>query len=208
MFCSYSVQPRWKNAFKWLSYGLENPKSCEEAWWNCLWIYMEPIVDYLLRIKENINSDIPLTDEQIQLLNHYMKYGSPQVHIIHHVSDKSYPRVIMQPTFGETAYCDTSCEKVSDVLLVQPAYALAQEFQNKCKEPRFIIQCRAPSCGKRFYTGRKNATACPSNRRGSKSACALEWIRYKRFLEKIRKNPEKDWKKKKFTKSFISYDKS
>lgn len=207
-FFSCPIQARWQKGFKWLNYGLANPTACEEAWWNCVWLFMEPIVNELLKINENINSDIPLTDEQIQFLNYQMDYGSPHINTIYDASGKCSPRIIMQQTIGDVAYCDHPYQKMSDILLLQPVYALAQKFQDKCKKPRFIVKCRAPSCGKRFYSGRKNAKDCPTTRRDSKSECALEWLRYKRYLQKIGQNPEKDWKKKKFIKAFISYDKS
>ena len=94
------------------------------------------------------------------------------------------------------------------MLLVQPAFNLAQQLHSQCSKPRFVMQCRAPSCGRRFWTGRKNATNCPGSQGNKKNKCSLEWIRYRRYLLKTHKNPEKDWNNKQLQKDFISYDKS
>jgi len=204
-FVSYRIEPGVKKAMQYLRDALNNIISFEEAWWKCIWLVSEPTINEMLKIRERIDADIPLGDEQIQLLNDYVNQGSPCIRILSDDNKKAV-KVMLDVRNLETG--EMYLRQMANALLTQPAFVLAQELQQKCMEPRFVAQCRAPSCGKRFYTGRKNATACPSKSSDGKSACALEWVRYKRYLQKINENPEKNWDNPKLKKQFISYDNS
>jgi hypothetical protein len=208
-FLSCKFGPSVQKAFGWLEYGLTGPEiRREEAFWNIVWLCMEPLMQKLSEIRKKVTSDIPMTDEEMDFLNDRMRFGAPKVRLMEGVLGKCAPTVVIQQTYGPIGYGDYVCQKPADLLLLRPAFALAQQLQDKCSTLRFIAECRAPSCGKRFYTGRKNATACPSKSGDRKSPCALAWVRYKRYLSKIGKNPETDWNNKQLQDEFISYDES
>lgn len=209
---SVRIDGRWVEAMKWLLYAFRNKDNYEETIWNCVWIFTKPMITELMKLKKCIIDDIPLTDEQLIYLDDLMEeahpYGSRNVRCN---GSETYEVYLVKKIKDSPFFFDRNINflrNTARVLLIQPAFNLAQELQRKCLKPRFVRRCRAPSCGKRFYTGRDNATACTNKGSGAKSACALEWIRYKRFLMKISKDPEKDWDNEQLQKDFISYNKS
>lgn len=216
---SVKIGGRWVEAIKWLVYGLRNTEACQEAIWNCVWLYTKPMRTKLMKIKRSIDSNTPLPDEQLLYLNAFMEVAYPQGFYVIQCDGTQTYEICLQPQIAhhkshellgieEPGIRSQELRSLAIMLLVQPAFNLAQKLHNQCSKPRFVMQCRAPFCGKQFYTGRKNATACPSKRSGAKSGCALAWVRYKRYLKKIGKEPEKDWDNKQLKKDFISYDKS
>jgi len=201
------IRGHWAKAMKWLDYGLTDETACEGAYWSCVWCYLESDVEVMLEIKNRIDGDVPLTDDQYNLLNKHMSSGYPQGYRVRHWSDRgeTYELVLEQVSVKveETELAITATQ-----VLAQPAFSLAGDLQRSWSKPRFVRKCRAPSCGKAFYTGRKNATACPGSQGDKKNKCGLEWIRYKNFLRKTGKRPETDWDNKQLQEEFISYDKS
>lgn len=202
------IEPPWGKVMRWLGKGLKSKEACEEAGWNCVWLVMQSKVDEMLEIKRRIDKNIPLTDSHISLLNEHMSYGHPVASYFLQDNESKTYQVLLRPNPCESSILTVQFFEAANILLVQPAFRLAQELQNKLSRPRFIRQCRAPSCGKIFYTGRKDATACPGSQGYKKNKCALEWNRYRRYLKKINRNPEKDWDNDKLKEQFISYDKS
>ena len=202
------IEPPWGEVMRWSGKGLKGKEACEEAWWNCVWLIMQPKVEEMLEIKRRIHKDIPPTDIHISQLNEHMNYGHPVgSYFLQDNESKTY-QVLLKPNSCESSIPIVQFFEAANILLVQPAFKLAQELQGILSRPRFIRQCRAPSCGKIFYTGRKDATACPGSQGFKKNKCALEWNRYRRYLKKIDRNPEKDWDNDKLKEQFISYDKS
>lgn len=204
------IQGHWAKAMKWLDYGLQGEVKCEEAYWNCIWLYLEKDIQIMFEIKNHINSDIPLTDEQCGLLNRHMSSGHPKGYYRKNTDGSEIYELGLKPKDTNENFSNTEESYLAitaSKFLAQPAFRLAGELQRNCSKPRFIIYCRAPSCGKRFYTGRKNATACPGSQGYGKNKCALEWVRYKRYLGKLRKNPEADWNSEQIKKDFLLYDK-
>ena len=167
-------------------------------------------VKELLKIENSIDNHIPIMNNHLDLLNKYMNFGNPTGRLVFEENGSHLYKIFMEPRsikpdFFTRGFRYRPLEAATIALLCQPAFALAQKFQNSYSQSRFTGQCRAPSCGKLFYTGRKNATACPAKNSTSKSRCALEWIRYKRFLQKINKNPEQCWGNEKLKQRFIKY---
>ncbi len=214
-FLGVKIEPPWPEVMRWLGRGLRGEKACEEAWWNCVWLVMQPKVREMLEIKRRLYEDIPLTEGHISLLNEHMIYGHPvgSCFVIDDNGRKTY-RVVLKANAYRIKATPLLIEWTiplliaAHILLVQPAFKLAQELLSRFSRPRFVRQCRAPSCGKMFYTGRKDANACPGSQGYKKNKCALEWIRYKRYLQKIGKNPEKQWHNQQLKKQFIAYDQS
>ena len=199
------INTSWTEVFQWLDCGLESNVACDEAWWRCVSRDVSPMVQELLEVKRRIDADVPLTSDHYCLLNMLMMNGYPYGCCLPDANGRQvYTLVLTRPRRGRAH--DYQITDIADPLLTQPAFNLASELKRRCSEGRFIGTCRAPSCGKEFYTGRKNSTACPSERNHAKSLCALEWVRYRRYLIKIHKNPEQDWNSDKFQEDFITYD--
>lgn len=205
------IQGHWAEAMKWLDYGLQGEVECEEAYWNCVWLYLEKDIQVMSEIKNHINSNIPLTDEQCGLLNRHMSSGHPKGCYRKNTDGSEIYELGLKPKDTNKKFSNTedSClTTIASKFWAQPAFRLAGELQRNCSKPRFIRYCRAPSCGKKFYTGHKNATCCPGSQGNKKNKCALEWIRYKRYLQKIGENSEENWDNLKLKEQFVSYDNS
>ncbi|MFC1739248.1 hypothetical protein ACFL1G_09405 [Planctomycetota bacterium] len=188
---------------EWLVHGLRGRKACEEALWNCVWAFTKPMITKLMEVKRNIIDDIPPTNEQPVYLNDFMGEGFPRGYrVVQRDGSETY-EVCLEPRTDSPRFEHIGLLDVPRILLIQPAFGLAQELQKICSKPRFVRKCRAPSCGKTFYTGRKNATNCPGSQGYKKNKCALEWIRYKRWLLKTRRNPESDWDNDKVKELFL-----
>jgi len=203
-YLTIKITPECKYLMGSLYKGLSDRAACEKEWWNRATVFFKPLIQILLEIKKQIDVDTPLKKDQIEMLNIFMGFGRAFGRIIHDDQGETYELVLMSNSY-EREPCSMSV--VSD-LLVQPAYALARKLEQKHSKPRFVRQCRAPSCRKRFWTGRKNATNCPGSPNGKKNDCSLQWNRFKRFILKIGKNPEKHWDSEKLQQQFIDYDNS
>lgn len=201
---STKIEKRWFDAVKWLIKGLGSQRACEEAWWNCFWLAMKPQVEELLEIKKHIIGDVPLSSEQLNTIDRYLYYGRPRGKWFYEKDYSQSYKIVLRPYVGPSHLFD----KAINALLCQPAYVLARQLENKHSKGRYVRQCRAPSCGKSFYTGRKNANACPGSKGDKKNECSLEWVRYKRYLLKTSNNPEADWDNNNLKKQFIEYDKN
>ncbi len=200
-YFSVKIEPRLREIMNWLRHGLDSKAKCQEAWWNCLWLFMEPTIKTMLEIKKRINADIPLYQEQMKTLNYYISHGYPGIgvleddgkHKLHIILKPHTPKMILNSPF----------EVMSVIILVQPAFDLTQQLQNKFPKSRFIRQCRAPSCGELFYTQRKVQVVCGGSRGNKKTKCALEWQQYRNWLQILSKIPERDWDNSKRKEEFL-----
>jgi hypothetical protein len=204
---SHEFSNRFRETAGWLKYGLSGRERCEEAFWNCTWFAMEPSVQKLLRIRDKIAAEVPLSDDEVEVLDFYLGYGRPRVCTVDNDNGKRQMQVILTPP-PENTVSANPLVFMAVVLLVQPAFVLSQDLARSLSKPRFLRKCRAPSCGKLFWTGRANATNCPGSRSGQKNKCSLEWIRYMRYLKKVGKDPESDWDNGQLKRDFVKYDKS
>ena len=196
-----NIAEKWRSAFSWLGRALSSEIIEEEAWWNCAWLLIKSGASELLEIRKQISADKPLTNEQFRRLNWHIGYGYPRGYWIEQNDGAESYQILLETDEHINLY---PLKEVAVTALIQPAFKIAQELHNACSKPRFTKQCRAPSCGKLFYTGRENATACPAKNSISKSLCALEWVRYKRFIQKIGRTPEKCWDNEKLQQQFVS----
>jgi hypothetical protein len=205
------ISEHWAGAFGWLWRCISNKVSEEEAWWNCAWLFTESEMKTLREIEKCVRERTPPLPEQTEYLNEFLRLGHPEgIWAEYYTEEGAFEgetyKIVLK---SEQEYMNLNdLTMAAFTLLIPPAFLLAQQLQQQCSKLRFIVQCRAPSCGKRFYTGRENATSCPSKRSDAKSPCALEWVRYKRYLEKVGRDPEKDWNKAELEEQFISYDQS
>lgn len=199
------VSDDWKTAFGLILKALNNKISEPEVFWRCAWKFTKIKMEYLITIENKIIADYPLSDDEFDSLNCYIRYGIPQGYwFIDQNGKQSYKLYLDIEECWINMY---DLSKVATLVLVQPAFQIAQLLQQKTLSPRYVGICRAPSCHKRFYTGRQNATSCPGSQGNKKNKCALEWIRFKRYLEKTGSNPEESWEKKSLQEEFMKYDK-
>ncbi len=200
------IEERWAEAFSWLHRAVIRTVSEEESWWNCAWLVIEEHLSYLREIEERIVEDVPLTEDQHFDLNDYIQYGRPVGYWSRRPDGAETYDVYLEVAHEEINRWDL--ERAAAALLVQPAFRIAQGLRNRCSKPRFLRRCRAPSCGKEFWTGRANATNCPGSQSNKKNPCALEWIRYKRYLSKLGNDPETAWNTADLQEKFRTYDQS
>jgi hypothetical protein len=201
------IETPWPELMRWLSRGLKSKEACDEAWWNCVWLMMQPKVREMLEIKRRIYEDIPLTGAHIKPLNEHMIHGYPvgSYFVIENNGKKTYQVVLKADGYRNR---NKPLLVAAHTLLVQPAFKLAQELQNRFSRPRFVKQCHAPSCRKSFYTQRESAVVCPSKAPGLTSDCRKEWFRYMRYLKNLRKTPTKDWNNPELIEYFLQQDTS
>ena len=204
-FLAFKIEPHWAKVMRELSSGLSSKVACEKAWWHCVWLVTEHKIQEMLEIRERIETDTPLTKQHFMFLTEHMKYGRAYIsRFTYDTGNESY-QIMLKPDASKQRILPLYAAAYT--LLTQPAFRLARQLESKHSKPRFIKQCRAPSCGKLFYTGHKNAVVCKGTEGGKKSKCALEWVRYYRYLVKTRKKPEEDWNNQKLREEFLSYDK-
>lgn len=200
------VPRQWIPAFELLLKAINDEITEPEAFWHCAWMFTEIELEDLKDIEAMIRSDTPLTEEQFDTLNQYIGYGYPRGYWVAESGGKKSYEIHLEVEEYWVNMHDLS--KVATMVLVQPAFQIAQVLQQKTAKARYTLICRAPSCNKAFYTGRQDATACPGSQGSKKNKCALEWIRFKRYLEKIGSDPEQDWHKEANQAAFLKYDKS
>ena len=199
---------------RWIVNVADNPKLIPEAFYSIIWLSIQPKIKRMKEIQCKINTEVPLNLSDIDFLNEIMLHkSSPQIkYPIKEGASENHicmADVSVEYTYSNVSYTEYTCEHIAEALLLQPAYKLALDLKAKFTKPRFIAKCRAPSCGKEFYTGRGNATACPpKSNKHKKSACSLEWKRFKEYLLKIGNSPISDWDDSTLKKQFIDYDNS
>ena len=201
-WCSLT-EPYWREILSWLRHGLRDRDACDEAYWNCVWHYAQATIDRLSEAERMIDADVPLTEELAKEIDVLLARGMPTAGFVSDCNGKVAYKISLEPSIPGS---EVGLHAVARTLCVAPAFILAQTLERKLSTPRFIRTCRAPSCGKRFYTMRAEATSCPGSQGGKKNQCALEWIRYKRYLMKLGMDPEKDWEKPDLRGQFISCD--
>ena len=92
----------------------------------------------------------------------------------------------------------------ADALCAPIAFQLAVALVQSQPWPRFKVTCRAPSCRRVFYSGRKNAVTCQrTSSRGDRSACKAEWDAYRKWLQKQHRDPENCWADAGLTAGFL-----
>jgi len=205
-YLNYRIHPRLKKIMEWLEYGLRSKQACDKAWWNCFWIYVEPDVEMMLSIRKRIETRNPLLSEQLQRLGHYMAFGHPRLEMVRENEEGAHRiHVMLELSLKKQQELSSPFSLMALSLLVQPAFVLAQRLQDFYKKaPRYLRQCRAPSCGKWFYTQDKRKILCQSLVDGISTNCRNEWTQFRRYLKALNKDPEKEWDNSKRKDEFLS----
>jgi hypothetical protein len=198
------IEKTWHNGFAWLLKAIKDEVSEEEAWWNCAWIFIKNDMNKLLQLRKQAMLNHPISKEDIALLNDYYWEGHPILRNIKDEKGKFNFEICLDVNVRWINLYDL--HRVTIFILAQPAFLLAQFLMEQYQTPKYEKICRSPHCRATFLTARGNATSCPGSRGNKKSKCALEWIRYKRWLEKTGRNPEENWQDQKLQEEFLSND--
>jgi hypothetical protein len=184
---------------KWLKYGLQGKKQCDEAFWNCVWLLIEPEIKNLQEIKNKIDEDVPVSGLDFDILDGCLM-GTPKLHMFVNSDDKIKYEISLN-ICPKMEHKD-SIHTTANVLVARPAFLLANQLQ--LRPTRFIQVCHAPSCGRKFYTSRKNQKACKRTHSGRRSNCKTEWDSYMKWLQNIGYNPDEVWDNPKLQKKWLS----
>lgn len=187
---SKPVVPRQKLIAKWLLTALKNPKQRKEAWWNCIWLKMEPEIKKLKSICDDVRKDVPIIEGQIAYLNHLIKSGQPYGSWIINDDQSRTFKVILAAEQIITSHYNSS---VIQTLLAQPAFALLQRLQEQCEKPRHVRKCRSPLCDKYFYVSHSTQVTCPKRGRQVKSECKVHWDAFLKHLKNHGFDTNTDW---------------
>jgi hypothetical protein len=187
------ITKKLKKFMEWLLRGLAGGEAYVEAWWNCVWLEMEPDIKKLLDINKKIKADIPVNDKEVVFLNQILDFIKLRANrVVHGEGVIEYNMIASR--VSELSRSETESVRCLYGILIPPAFIIVQKLQESFRThgPRYVVKCRAPSCGKMFYSGRKNALACPNKNGRGMSACLKEWTSYKRWLEKTGRSAE-EW---------------
>jgi len=182
---------------------LREAKFLEEAWWNCLWLVLQPKIKAFREIEKKLASEDPsvyVTQDDTETLHEYLVMGILSGRWIEQKSGgKTYRlRVDIGPLWCERE----GIEQETNTLLVQPAYAIARQIEAFYSGEHYQVKCHAPSCGKVFMTGDRRKLLCPGSSKRDKSSCGLEWQRYRKYLIDKNQDPEDVWDREEFKNAF------
>lgn len=109
--------------------------------------------------------------------------------------------VVMEPHWQDV-HADAVGQRVH-ALLIPIAYHLSLAWADSQTWPRFVVTCRNPLCGQRFYSGRADAKACPRPKGGARrSPCKAVWEAYQKWLIKVGYDPDRSWRDRELRRRF------
>jgi hypothetical protein len=190
---SLRIDPRLREIMRWLKKAVEETADCDRVWWECLRVILKPQIDLFLDVQGRIRAGTPIYKEQVEELRKYTSLGRVGLDFVDvdndglHAIRMHMTWVVREPGIrGPLA-------AMSEILLTQPAFALATELHEFYRRPTYVRRCHAPSCGKAFFTQRKEQVVCKSIPGGESTACRREWTNYSRFLRNLGKDPLSAW---------------
>lgn len=174
---------------------LDGPSGIEKFFWTEVQTRLRELLPGFQALHEAIRSSRPLTENEVGEISGFLAYGGLRSTLLTLPSGA----VTAENTFGPLwARLDedlaTEEEKHAVALVVPIAYQLAVAWSGSQSWPRFIATCRNPSCRREFYSGHREAVACPKKpHERVTSPCKREWDKYKRWLTKTGHDPELAW---------------
>ena len=163
----------------------------QNVYWMLVHFYLQRQVKHLAAIKANCE-ETPLTTEQANLLT--VGIASVRWALDVDLSTNNSWRFKLCPLVtDERLFPNQFHEITTSVMLSSPAcmeIAKLIEALRSQSHHRYIRRCRAPSCGRLFYTARSNAAVCPGKRW---KKCKGEWDSYASKLKKWLYNPQEIW---------------
>jgi hypothetical protein len=205
---SQGVDACFRGIMRCLATGTQENADFDRVWWESLWAFVEPRIALMLDAQKRIRAGTPISWEQIKAMQRYVSLGRVELDFTSFDGDDLHRLRMHMTWIVDKPQFRSPLVTMGEILLTQPVFALAQELHGSYDKAKYIRQCHAPSCGKPFYTHRKTQVVCPGSQGNRKNACGLEWIRYKRYLQKRRKDPPKDWKTPELQQQFLEQDKA
>jgi hypothetical protein len=190
---AYRVSPPLREIMKLLRTGVDDESSVESVWWNCLWVFMKPQIDDMLEAQKRIKNGVPIWMHQIDALMKYVACGRIRFDFVQFDDDGRHQMRVHVTWALHNEEWRSPFIQMTEFLLIQPVFALAQELHRYFDKPTYIRTCHSPKCLKRFFTQRRGQVVCPGSQGNRKNACGLAWTRYQRYLRKIGKDANKDW---------------
>ena len=172
---------------------IRTPQGLERHFWEELKYRVVETLPELNAIESTIREGRPLADRDMEVMTLWLDTGTivPLAACDNEGAIRGEMRV--RPNFGLLR--DFSVvDKHLFILLLPVGYSLCEAWVKSQPWPRFVATCRNPSCRQTFYSGRKDAIACPKkpHQRGT-SACKKEWDKYRRWLLKTGHNADAEW---------------
>lgn len=190
---SLHIDSRLREIMRWLKKGIEKTADCDQVWWECVRVILKPQIDLMLDAQKRIRAGTPIYIEQIDELRKYTSLGRVGLDFVEMNADDLHAIRMHMTWVVQGPGIRSPLVTMSEILLTQPAFALAQELHDCYRKPKYIRRCHAPSCGKSFFTQRKEQVVCKSIPGGQSTPCRREWTNYSRFLRNLGKDPLSAW---------------
>jgi hypothetical protein len=187
---------------RWARWCLRGEWNHERAFWVQVRNAVREELPMYCSIDEAIREKVPLSDEQHQTLFDCTQHGVVRPITLHGESAEVSVRICLEPLWGHMNMDDVTIR--AQALMVPIAYQLSVQWSQSMPWPRYVIQCRNPQCGKRFYSGDQKAVACPKAvGETGKSSCKRTWDAYRKWLADIGSDPDLDWNKDDLKRDFL-----
>jgi hypothetical protein len=202
-YFSFSWNPQGAKALRWARWAIRKPLNHERAFWVQVRDGLREELKVLTAIDLSVRRRHPLSEDQHRKLIEYTILGELRpLRLIGESGDESV-EVVLEPSW-EDINADEVYQRVH-AALVPIAYQLSLEWATSQPWPRYVITCRNPYCGRRFYSGHVKARTCPRvPRSGRRSGCKAIWEAYQKWLGKAGHAPEATWHRAELQASFKS----
>ena len=188
-------------SLRWVRWYLRRPPQHEKAFWTQLRARLKPEVRVLASVSRSLEENRPLTMTQQLMLKQCLSRGVVVPLVRGDRSRGMSVDSVMWPNYRLAVDAIDNC-RLS--LLVPIAYHLAQKWIGSQQWPRFVVVCRSPACGERFYSARANAKTCPRTpKSGRRSSCKAVWENYQKWLRKVGLDPATNWRDDKLQQQFV-----
>ena len=178
----------------------------ERAFWCMAKDYLKEMLPDFQEAERAISNGTPLEPHQAEVLQIYQSLGTLRSVEVIDESGRTTVETILE---ADPERMNTSEEShIEECLLVPIAYQLAVKWERSQPWPRYIRTCRNPECDRSFYTGTKDAVACPKepHERG-KSPCKKAWDNFSRWLVNNGHDPEIEWADDAFKDEYLNQHK-
>jgi hypothetical protein len=199
------LSPSGRMQFAWILEGTKSHEACDAAWWKCVTAATKEMGEILLAIQTKVRRREPITEDEHESLQEYLVNASPRLVWVYDDDDSGQYIVKVKPDFQMINRYPIY--HMAMALAIPPAYVVARELEDSMKEfgNRFVVACRNPQCGRTFYSGRKDAVACPKKpHERVTSPCKRAWDKYKRWLVRCGYDPDAVWNRDDLKKQYLS----
>ncbi|MCK4850609.1 MAG: hypothetical protein KAT11_04615, partial [Phycisphaerae bacterium] len=191
---------------RWLRWAMRRPFNHERSFWAQVRDRLKDEIGVLVATDKLIEQRRPLGSVEHDNLSYYCSLGRIKpTSWLEESGDITVENVLMPDWRSIDVY---EIDQRVEAILVPIAYQLAMRWKDSQAWPRFVVTCRNPACGQKFYSALPNAVACPK-RKGEfgPSKCKRGWDNYSKWLKNICEaegtDPEKVWDEPQRKKEFL-----